>query len=56
VRVRNRHTLPDDPFDQLKGDVVFFKTNLLFGYPQLRVEEDILKTSFRLALSIMNLS
>ncbi|GJU94596.1 putative reverse transcriptase domain-containing protein [Tanacetum coccineum] len=48
--MKNRYPLPiiDDLFDQLQGSRVYSKTDLRYGYHQLRVwEEDIPKTAFR---------
>ncbi|GJU50186.1 putative reverse transcriptase domain-containing protein [Tanacetum coccineum] len=50
LTIKNRYPLPmiDDLFDQLQGLSVYSKTDLRFGYHQLRVrDEDIFKTAFR---------
>jgi len=50
VMVKNKYPLPriDDMFDQLKGERVFSKIDLISGYHQLRIKEhDIQKTAFR---------
>nr|GEX61357.1 putative reverse transcriptase domain-containing protein [Tanacetum cinerariifolium] len=50
LTIKNRYPLPriDDLFDQLQGSRYFLKTDLRFGYHQLRVrEEDIPKTAFK---------
>nr|GEU88902.1 hypothetical protein [Tanacetum cinerariifolium] len=50
LTVKNRYLLPriNDLFDQLQGSYFFSKTDLRFGYHQLRVHEnDIPKTAFR---------
>jgi hypothetical protein len=48
--VKNKYPLPkiDDLFDQLRGENIFSKIELISGYHQVRVkEEDINKTTFR---------
>nr|GEX77970.1 reverse transcriptase domain-containing protein [Tanacetum cinerariifolium] len=50
LTIKNRYPLPsiDDLFDQLQGSRYFSKTDLRFGYHQLRAhEDDIPKTAFR---------
>nr|GEX23481.1 putative reverse transcriptase domain-containing protein [Tanacetum cinerariifolium] len=50
LTVKNRYMLSkiDDLFNQLQGSQFFFKTDLRYGYHQLRVHEnDIPKTAFR---------
>jgi hypothetical protein len=49
VTVKNRYLLPriDDMFYQISGACVFFKTDILSGYHQLKIREsDIPKTTF----------
>lgn len=44
VTIKNRYPLPkiDDLFDQLGGDSVLLKIDLLLGYNQLRIKvEDV---------------
>ena len=48
--VKNKYPLPriDELFDQLKGESVFLKIDLQFGYYQLRIQDvDVHKTAFR---------
>nr|GEW33819.1 hypothetical protein [Tanacetum cinerariifolium] len=49
LTVKNRYPLLriDDLFDQLQGSSVYSKIDLRSGYHQLRVHEDIPKTTFR---------
>ncbi|GJS08348.1 putative reverse transcriptase domain-containing protein [Tanacetum coccineum] len=50
ITMKNRYPLPriGDLFDQLQGLSVYSKTDLRFGYHQLRVrDEDIPRTAFR---------
>ena len=50
VIVKNKYPLPriDDLFYQMRGEKVFSKIDLSFGYHQVRIkEEDIHKTTFR---------
>ena len=50
LTVKNKYPLPriEDLFDQLKGESVFSKIDLRFGYYQLRVKEVYVpKTAFR---------
>jgi hypothetical protein len=50
VTVKNKYPLPriDDLFDQLKDANFFSKTDLRFGYHQVRInDDDINKTAFR---------
>jgi hypothetical protein len=53
VTVKNKYPLPriDDLFDKLKGASVFSKIDLLFGYYQPRVREDVPKTAIRIRLA-----
>ena len=47
---KNKYPFPriDDPFDQMRGAKVFYKTNLRSGYHQVGIkDEDIHKTTFR---------
>lgn len=48
ITVKNRCPLPriNDLFDQLHGDIVFFKIDLWSGYHQLKIKEDIKKSAF----------
>ena len=48
--MKNKYHLPriDDLFDQMRGEKVFSKIDLRFGYHQVRIkDEDIHKTAFR---------
>jgi len=49
VTVKNKYPLPriDDLFDQLAGAAVFLKIDLRSGYHQLKIKEDVPKTTFR---------
>ncbi|KAA0041947.1 ty3-gypsy retrotransposon protein [Cucumis melo var. makuwa] len=50
VTVKNKYPLPriDDLFDQLQGDTMFSKIDLLSQYHQLRIKDsDVSKTAFR---------
>ena len=49
VTIKNKYPLPriDDLFDQLCGAKMFLKLDLRSRYHQLKVKEDILKTTFR---------
>ena len=50
MTIKNRYLLPhiDDLFDQLRGEMVFSKIDLRFGYHQVQIkDEDIFKTTFR---------
>ena len=50
MTVKNKYPLPKiyDLFDQLKGESVFLKIDLRFGYHQLRIKDvDVHKTTFR---------
>ena len=49
VTVKNKYPLPriDDLFDQLRGSKCYTKIDLRTGYHQLRIMEDIPKTTFR---------
>ena len=50
MTVKNKYQLPwiDDLFDQLKGESVFSKIDLRYGYHQLRIKDtDVHKTAFR---------
>ncbi|GKA69644.1 putative reverse transcriptase domain-containing protein [Tanacetum coccineum] len=50
LTVKNRYPLPriDDLFDQFQGSSVYSKTDLSFGYHQLRVrDKDVPKMAFR---------
>ena len=50
MTIKNRCPLPriDDLFNQLKGEVVFSKIDLRYGYHQVCIkEEDIYKTTFK---------
>ena len=50
MTMKNKYPLPkiDDLFDQLKGENVFSKIDLLSGYHQLRIKDaDVHKTVFR---------
>jgi len=50
VTIKNKYHLPriNDLFNQLKGDSVFLKIDLFWGYRQLKVrEEDVPKWSMR---------
>ena len=51
MTVKNKYPLPkiDDLFDQLKGESVFTKIDLRFGYHQLRIKDaNVHKTTFRM--------
>lgn len=50
LTVRNKYPLPriDGLFDQLRGSSHFSKIDLMSGYHQIRVREDIEKTTFRI--------
>ena len=51
MTVKNNYPLPriDDLFDQLKGESVFSKTCLRYGYHQLKIKDvDVHKTTFRM--------
>lgn len=50
LTIKNMYPLPciDELFDQVKGETIFSKIDLLSRYDQIRIkEEDIAKTSFR---------
>ena len=50
MAIKNQYPLPciDDLFDQLRGDTMFLKIDLRYGYHQVRIkDEDIFKTTFR---------
>ena len=50
ITIKNRYHFPriDDLFDQFRGETIFFKIDLRFGYHQVRIkDEDIFKTAFR---------
>ena len=50
LTARNKYPLPriDDLFDQLKGESIFSKIDLRFGYHQLKIKDvDVHKTTFR---------
>ncbi|KAL4038168.1 hypothetical protein IC575_001775 [Cucumis melo] len=50
VTIKNKYPLPriDDLFDQLQGNTVFSKIDLLSQYHQLRIKDsDVSKTAFR---------
>ena len=58
VIVKNKYPFPriDDLFDQMKGEKVFSKIDLRFGYHQVRIKnEDIHKTTFKTSMGIMSL-
>jgi hypothetical protein len=44
VAIKNKYPLPriDDLFDQLKEASVFLKMDLLLGYHQLKVREEVI--------------
>ena len=50
VNVKNKYPLPriDDLFYQMRGEKVFPKINLRFGYHHVRIKEEYIhKTTFR---------
>jgi hypothetical protein len=49
VTIKNKYPLPriDDLFDQLKDAKIFSKIDLRLGYHQVRIKEDIRKTTFK---------
>jgi hypothetical protein len=50
MTIKNKYPLPriDDLFDQLRGDTIFSKIYLRYGYHQVWIkDEDIHKTTFR---------
>ena len=51
MTMKNKYSLPriDDLYDQLKGESVFSKIDLRFGYHQLRIKDtDVHKTVFKM--------
>ena len=51
MTVKNKYLLPkiDDLFEQLKGESVFLKIDLRYGYHQLRIKHaDVHRTTFRM--------
>ena len=50
MTIKNRYRFPhiDNMFDHIHGETIFSKTNLRYGYHQVRIkEEDIFKTAFK---------
>jgi hypothetical protein len=50
MTIKNRYPLPriDDLFDQLRGEMIFYKINLRSGYHQVRIKDEYIhKTTFR---------
>jgi hypothetical protein len=50
MNIKNKYPFPkiDDPFNQLRGAIVFLKIDLISRYHQVRIkDEDIQKTTFR---------
>ena len=48
--IKNRYPLPhiDNLFDQFRGETIFSKIDLRFGYHQVQIKDkDIFKTAFR---------
>ena len=57
VTINNRYPLSriDDLFDELKGEIVFSKTDLGSRYHQVHIKEEaIFKTTFRIGMGIMS--
>ena len=50
MAIKNRYSFPciEDLFDQLRGETIFSKIDLRYGYHEVQIkDEDIFKTTFR---------